>query len=93
MPPLFAGVELKKKKYADDDGRTIVNMNVEGMPWYNPTVSGKKKRNKDDEPTKKEFFAMVKAAFVAYFPAFCCMLAGLTMAFFFLYLWFNGWKV
>ena len=25
-----------KKQYADDDGRTIANMNVEGMPWYQP---------------------------------------------------------
>ena len=25
-----------QRKYADDDGRTIVNMNVEGMPWYRP---------------------------------------------------------
>ena len=25
----------KKVKYIDD-GRTIANMNVEGMPWYNP---------------------------------------------------------
>lgn len=24
----------KKKQYDDDDGRTIANMNVEGMPWY-----------------------------------------------------------
>lgn len=23
-----------KKVYDDDDGRTIANMNVEGMPWY-----------------------------------------------------------
>lgn len=22
------------KQYEDDDGRTIVDMNVEGMPWY-----------------------------------------------------------
>ena len=27
-----------KKKYEDDDGRTIANMNVEGMPWYNPNI-------------------------------------------------------
>ena len=27
-----------KKKYEDDDGRTIADMNVEGMPWYNPNV-------------------------------------------------------
>ena len=23
-----------QKQYDDDDGRTIANMNVEGMPWY-----------------------------------------------------------
>ena len=23
----------------EDDGRTIANMNVEGMPWYNPSQS------------------------------------------------------
>ncbi len=25
----------KKKKYDDDDGRVIADMNVEGMPWNN----------------------------------------------------------
>lgn len=24
----------KTKEYTDDDGRTVANMNVEGMPWY-----------------------------------------------------------
>ncbi len=24
----------KRKTYDDDDGRTIANMNVDGMPWY-----------------------------------------------------------
>ncbi|NLG99964.1 MAG: hypothetical protein GX491_21615 [Chloroflexi bacterium] len=24
-----------RKKYDDDDGRVIVDMNVEGMPWFN----------------------------------------------------------
>lgn len=24
----------KRKKYDDDDGRTVANMNVDGMPWY-----------------------------------------------------------
>ncbi|MFA5561700.1 MAG: hypothetical protein WDA00_03590 [Eubacteriales bacterium] len=33
----------KKKEYDDDDGRTIANMNVEGMPWY-------QKRAHDDTP-------------------------------------------
>ena len=29
----------------DDDGRTIVNMNVEGMPWYVPEDEKKARRN------------------------------------------------
>ena len=26
---------MKKKKYDDDDGRVIANMDIEGMPWNN----------------------------------------------------------
>lgn len=28
----------ESKQYDDDDGRTIVDMDVEGMPWYNRRV-------------------------------------------------------
>ena len=24
----------KRKQYDDDDGRTVADMNVEGLPWY-----------------------------------------------------------
>lgn len=27
-------MKKKKKEIFEDDGRTIANMNVEGMPWY-----------------------------------------------------------
>lgn len=27
--------KIQKPQFEDDDGRTIVNMNVDGMPWYN----------------------------------------------------------
>jgi len=26
--------KIQTKQFDDDDGRTIVDMNVEGMPWY-----------------------------------------------------------
>jgi len=26
--------KIQKKQFDDDDGRTIVNMDVDGMPWY-----------------------------------------------------------
>ena len=49
----------RKTKTPDyDDGRTIAEMNVEGMPWYNPTRD--KKVNEEDKPTKKELRAMMR---------------------------------
>ena len=35
----------KQKTYDDDDGRTIANMNVEGMPWYDKKTEEIKKMN------------------------------------------------
>ena len=35
---------MARKQYDDDDGRVIVPMNVEGMPWYQerpPEVPGR----------------------------------------------------
>ncbi len=32
----------KPKVYDDDDGRTIANMNVEGMPWYDRAQRNKR---------------------------------------------------
>ncbi len=56
---------MKKKEQTEyiDDGRTIANMNVEGMPWYNPS-----KRNEGEayKPSKGEsvyiLFGILKAA-------------------------------
>lgn len=37
-----------------DDGRTIANMNVEGMPWYSPgkRISRRKDREKPEDREK-----------------------------------------
>lgn len=65
----------KKKKTPEapvDDGRVIVDMNVEGMPWYNKNSGGEKKKkqkkNDPDRPTAKETRAMIIAAYKAYLP-------------------------
>ena len=60
-------VKKKKLKFVDD-GRTIANMNVEGMPWYNPTLSDASSKNAEtpdvvkvsDDLTPKEKMAMTK---------------------------------
>ena len=68
----------RKKKYDDDDGRVIANMNVEGMPWYVPghaeSLSGEEKdsegqreeyKNSADKLTKKEAFWLYVGAMKA----------------------------
>lgn len=47
---------MRSRKRADrrppegDDGRTIVNMNVEGMPWYTPDNPGTGAGNAPERP-------------------------------------------
>ncbi len=69
----------KDKQTFEDDGRTISNMNVEGMPGYDPH------REKIENPTKqmnelrisrKERWAMIWGAYKAYMPLLLAMLAG-----------------
>ncbi len=50
----------KKEKFVDD-GRTIANMNVDGMPWYNPSKDAGGNRSAQDfsDLTKKEKRAMM----------------------------------
>lgn len=44
----------KKEEYVDD-GRTIVNMNVEGMPWYHrPSIDAKGDSGHTPEPMTPE---------------------------------------
>ena len=41
---------MKKQNKWVDDGRTVADMNVEGMPWYNP---GKKRRQDHEMNNQK----------------------------------------
>ena len=52
-----------------DDGRTVADMNVEGMPWYTPKTSGApdgQPGHKPDQMTRRELgmftWGAVKAA-------------------------------
>lgn len=46
----------------EDDGRTIANMNVEGMPWYNPSKDITTEGSAQDftDLTSKEKRAMMR---------------------------------
>lgn len=59
----------KEKVTYIDDGRTIANMNVEGMPWYNPRRDEIPKASKingnGDHLTAKETFAVMRGVLKA----------------------------
>ena len=81
----------KKKPIDDDDGRTIANMNVEGMPWYqkNKEKEERKKRMEDIKITRKERRAMIIGAYLAYLPMLLSVLAGFTLVMLFIWLWLS----
>ena len=81
-----------KKKYADDDGRTIVDMNVDGMPWYQRNKPDKKITD-EDKPTRKERRAMMRAWFSVYLPRILAIVVGFGVAAAVTVCWLNGWFV
>ena len=78
----------KEKPQIYDDGRTIVNMNVEGMPWYDPNRGERKKKDKD-RPTFKERMAMVFGAYRAFLPYVLATVLAFTVVALLLYLWLS----
>ena len=80
----------KEKKKFEDDGRTSVDMNVEGFSWYRPHSDGKrKKKAKDDpdRPTAKETRAMILAAYKAYLPYLLIILGSMVIVAALAFLW------
>ena len=73
----------KKKEEFVDDGHTIYNMNVDGFKWHD------KNRDKKNQVylNRKEKWAMIRAAFSAYFPQLLIVLAGFGLAILLLYFW------
>lgn len=58
----------KKREKFVDDGRTVADMNVEGMPWYAPTAQKSSVSGKESEPlslSRKEKAAMMRGVMAA----------------------------
>lgn len=67
-------------------------MNVDGMPWYNPTKSDKKVAE-EDRPTRKETRAIMRAWFAVYLPRLLAILVGFGLAAVFIMFWLKGWSI
>ena len=75
----------KKVKYVDD-GHTIYNMDIEGFKWHD------RKAKKIDEKdkiyfTKREKFAILRAAFATYTPKFLIIILAFSLTALLLYFW------
>lgn len=67
------------KQYDDDDGRTIVDMDVDGMPWHTARVKREKRAQQKAELQEKidRGEALTRRQTLRY--TFYAVLAGLTV--------------
>lgn len=78
------------KIYDDDDGRVIANMNIEGMPGYNPDRADGKPSQEPLDLTREEkraiTWGMLKAGFLV---AGIVAVVYLLLILFLLFIWRN----
>lgn len=77
----------QEEKFVDDN-RTIVEMNVEGFPWYdgsNPRDKKAEKKDKD-KPTKKELVKMIFGMYKALLPYLLITIGCFLLVFVLIYL-------
>lgn len=79
----------KKKKFIDN-GETIANMNVEGMPWYKSEKEQKKRKELMSlNISRHERRAMIWGAFLAYLPIYLIIIGSFGLIFLVLYIILN----
>lgn len=72
------------KEQYNDDGRTIANMDIEGMPHR---VKNESKRRRQYDVSKEEKRHLILAAYKAMLPVLICGIVGMTLAMLLIMLW------
>lgn len=67
-----------------DDGRTIANMDIEGMP---NRIKKNQKRKSQYDVSKEEKRHLIFAAYKAMLPLLLCGIVGMTLAMLLIMLW------
>ena len=67
-----------------DDGRTIANMDIEGMP---NRIKKNQKRKSQYDVSKEEKRHLIFAAYKAMLPILLCGIVGMTLAMLLIMLW------
>lgn len=75
----------KDKTVWVDDGRTVSDMNVEGMPWYVKGGYPKKK----ERITFKERLALIFGAYKAYLPFLLVVMCSIAIVFLLIFVWWG----
>lgn len=87
----------RHKRHDDDDGRVIASMNIDGMPWYQPSPSqrqeklpsGRKSNPDFSDLTKEETREIIKGAIKASLLIAGVFILGMLLFILFcLYVWF-----
>lgn len=74
----------ERKRYEDDDGRTIARMDVDGMPWY--IAKARQERSESREPlhlSRGERWALFKGVLAAVLLIGLAFVAAFTLFIFF----------
>jgi len=79
------------KEYADDDGRVICDMNVEGMRWYNQSLSRVSDYRRSQVKSTQTDVNKVMTSKEALRYTFYAVLAGLTIVAVFAIAWILMW--
>ncbi len=80
----MAKKDKKEPKAELDTQTTVANMNVEGLPWYDPA---RKEGKQAPKLTKKERRALIWGAYKAYLPMIGCIAVVFIAMFLLVYLW------
>lgn len=70
-----------------DTETTIADMNVEGMPWYEPKKRGGGQDSEIPQLSKSEQRALVRGALISALPLIGALLLAVVLAYALVYLW------
>lgn len=72
-----------------DTETTIADMNVEGMPWYEPNKRGGGQNSEIPQLSKSEQRAVIRGALLSALPLIGCLLLAVVLAYGLVYLWLS----
>ena len=80
---------MKKKPDELDTETTFADMNIDGFKWYDPAKKKKGMKKVNTPVSRKEYWAMVRGAFVAVLPVIIGIVAIFGVLYLITYLWLH----